>query len=134
MYVPNPLLHVGLVNGIMTLVIPAPGKTWGHVHREEVGAVVRPYEIMLVLQPDLEEEATDALLERLTGVVTSEGGSIENLDRWGKRRLAYEIKGFTEGFYVVMDFQAEPATASELERIVKLTDGVIRHLLIRRDN
>ncbi|NMB46929.1 MAG: 30S ribosomal protein S6 [Firmicutes bacterium] len=95
---------------------------------------MRPYEMMLVLQPVLEEEATDALLERLTGVITNEGGSVENLDRWGKRRLAYEINGFTEGFYVVMDFQAEPATASELERIVKLADGVIRHLLIRKDN
>lgn len=96
--------------------------------------MVRPYEMMLVLQPGLDEEATDALLERLTGVVTSEGGTVDNLDRWGKRRLAYELKGFTEGFYVVIDFQAEPATASELERIVKLTDGVIRHLLIRKDN
>ena len=95
---------------------------------------MRPYEMMLVLQPVLEEEATDALLERLTGVITNEGGSVENLDRWGKRRLAYEINGCTEGFYVVMDFQAEPATASELERIVKLADGVIRHLLIRKDN
>ncbi|NMB25928.1 MAG: 30S ribosomal protein S6 [Firmicutes bacterium] len=94
---------------------------------------MRPYEMLLVLQPSLEEEATDALLERLTGVVTSEGGTLDNVDRWGKRRLAYEINGFTEGFYVVIDFQAEPATASELERIVKIANGVIRHMLIRKD-
>ena len=94
---------------------------------------MRPYEMLLVLQPGLEEEATDALLERLTGIITSEGGTLDNIDRWGKRRLAYEIDGLTEGFYVVIDFQAEPATASELERIVKIANGVIRHLLIRKD-
>jgi small subunit ribosomal protein S6 len=90
--------------------------------------------MLLVLQPGLEEEATDALLERLTGIITSEGGTLDNIDRWGKRRLAYEIDGLTEGFYVVIDFQAEPATASELERIVKIANGVIRHLLIRKDD
>ncbi len=95
---------------------------------------MRPYEMLLVLQPGLEEEATDALLERLTGIITSEGGTLDNIDRWGKRRLAYEIDGLTEGFYVVIDFQAEPATASELERIVKIANGVIRHLLIRKDD
>jgi len=95
---------------------------------------VRPYEMMLVMKPDLEEETVDALLERLTGIVTGEGGAVDKVDRWGKRRTAYELKGYTEGFYVVIDFQAEPATASELERIVKLSDEVIRHLLVRRDN
>jgi len=95
---------------------------------------VRPYETLLVLKPDLEEETIDALMERFTGVITGEDGTIDNIDRWGKRRLAYEINGFTEGFYVVIDFQSEPATASELERIVKITDGVIRHLLIRKDD
>ncbi|NLK08539.1 MAG: 30S ribosomal protein S6 [Firmicutes bacterium] len=94
---------------------------------------MRPYEMMLVLQPDLEEEVADALLERLSGVITGEGGTLDNIDKWGKRRLAYEVNGFTEGFYVVIDFQAEPATASELERIVKIANGVIRHLLIRKD-
>ncbi|HHV92990.1 MAG TPA: 30S ribosomal protein S6 [Firmicutes bacterium] len=95
---------------------------------------MRPYEMMLVMKPDLEEETVDALLERLTGIVTGEGGAVDKVDRWGKRRTAYELKGYTEGFYVVIDFQAEPATASELERIVKLSDEVIRHLLVRRDN
>ena len=95
---------------------------------------MRPYEMMLVMKPDLEEETVDAMLERLTGIVTGEGGAVDKVDRWGKRRTAYELKGYTEGFYVVIDFQAEPATASELERIVKLSDEVIRHLLVRRDN
>ena len=94
---------------------------------------MRPYEILLVLQPDLEEEAIEAVLERLSGVITGGGGTLDNEDRWGKRRLAYEIDKFTEGFYVVIDFQAEPATAGELERIVKITNGVMRHMLIRKD-
>lgn len=94
---------------------------------------MRPYETLLVLKPDLEEETIDALMERFTGVITGEDGTIDNIDRWGKRRLAYEINGFTEGFYVVIDFKAESGATSEVERILKITDEVVRYLLVRRD-
>jgi small subunit ribosomal protein S6 len=95
---------------------------------------VRPYEIMLVLDPELDqEEAMEALLQRLQGVVTDGGGEITKMDPWGKRRLAYEVRGNTEGYYVVMNFRSESSVAQELERVVKLTDGVIRHLLVRLD-
>lgn len=94
---------------------------------------MRPYELMLVLNPKLEEEAVEALLERFTGIVTNGGGEIRELDKWGKRRLAYEIKGFTEGFYVVIKFNADSPTATELERIIKITDEVIRHMIVRDD-
>jgi small subunit ribosomal protein S6 len=96
--------------------------------------LVRPYEIMLVLDPELDqEEAMEALLQRLQGVVTDGGGEITKMDPWGKRRLAYEVRGNTEGYYVVMNFRSESSVAQELERVVKLTDGVIRHLLVRLD-
>lgn len=96
--------------------------------------MVRPYEIMLVLDPELDqEEAMEALLQRLQGVVTDGGGEITKMDPWGKRRLAYEVRGNTEGYYVVMNFRSESSVAQELERVVKLTDGVIRHLLVRLD-
>ena len=96
--------------------------------------MVRPYEIMLVLDPELDqEEAMEALLQRLQGVVTDGGGEITKKDPWGKRRLAYEVRGNTEGYYVVMNFRSESSVAQELERVVKLTDGVIRHLLVRLD-
>lgn len=94
---------------------------------------MRPYEFMVVLSPDLEEEAAEALITRLQEVITNRGGEIVKTDKWGKRKLSYEIAGHTEGFYVVIDFQAGNDTAAELERVVKITDGIIRHLLIRTD-
>jgi len=61
------------------------------------------------------------------------GGEVEKVDQWGKRRFAYEIKNYTEGFYVVIDFKAESGATSEVERILKITDEVVRYLLVRRD-
>ncbi len=94
---------------------------------------MRPYELMLILNPKLEEEAIDATLERFAGIITNGGGEARELDKWGKRRLAYEIKGFTEGFYVVVKFTADSPTATELERIIKITDEVIRYMVIREE-
>lgn len=94
---------------------------------------MRPYEVMYILDPQLDEEAIGALVERFEKIVTDGGGEIEKTDRWGKRRLAYEIDDRTEGFYVVMNFRSESAPAKELERVMKISDGVIRHLLVRRE-
>lgn len=94
---------------------------------------MRPYEVMYVLRPDIDEEATDALIERIHGVITSQGGTIENVDRWGKRRLAYEIQGFREGYYVVTKFKGGSSVAGELDRVLKITDEVIRHVIVRED-
>lgn len=95
---------------------------------------MHPYEILVVLDPSIEgDEAIDALLSRFVNIIVDGGGELENVDKWGKRRLAYEIDGNTEGYYAVMNFRAEAAVAAEIERIMKITDGVIRHLLVRRD-
>lgn len=94
---------------------------------------MRPYELMVVLVPTLEEEAADALVTKIQEIVTNNGGEIVKTDKWGKRKLSYEINGHTEGFYVVINFQGEPQTAAELERVLKITDEVLRHLLIRTD-
>jgi len=66
---------------------------------------VRPYEAMVVLEPGLADDAMEAVLNRITGAITSQGGEVTHLDRWGKRRLAYEIGGHTEGYYVLIKFQ-----------------------------
>ncbi len=95
---------------------------------------VRPYEVLVVINPQLEDEAAEALVEKIQSVITAGGGEIEKLDKWGKKRLAYEVKGFTEGIYVVINFKGEPAAAAELERIMKITDEILRYLLIRRDD
>lgn len=95
---------------------------------------MRPYEIVIIYNPGLEsEEAYDAQIERFSSLVTDNGGEVVQVDKWGRRRLAYEIQGLTEGYYVVMRFNAEPAAASELERVLKITDTVARHLLVRLD-
>lgn len=94
--------------------------------------MVRPYELMVILEPTLDEEAQiDPLLERLQQVVVSHNGQVDHLDKWGRRRLAYEIDDRTEGFYAVMQFRAESEATRELDRLLKLTDGVVRHLIVR---
>ena len=92
---------------------------------------MRPYEAMVVLRPNLEPDALEAVQARLTGVITDQGGEITHIDQWGKRRLAYEIDGHIEGFYVVIKFQGDPGITTELERIMRITDSVMRFLVIR---
>ncbi|MBE3577841.1 MAG: 30S ribosomal protein S6 [Limnochordales bacterium] len=77
------------------------------------------------------DEAVARMLDRIQGIVTGDGGKVTNIDRWGRRRLAYEIGGSTEGYYVVIQFEAEPKTAAELGRILRITDGVLRHMIVR---
>lgn len=89
---------------------------------------MRAYETMYILQPDLEEETRKALVEKFNKVVTDNGGEIEKAAELGQRRLAYEIKKFRQGYYVQLNYKAEPAVPQELERVLKITDEVIRVL------
>lgn len=92
---------------------------------------MRTYELMLLLSPELEEEAVEALLARTTEIVTSRNGEITNIDKWGKRRLAYEVQDHTEGFYVVIKFKADNEATTEVDRVLKITEEVLRFLLVR---
>ena len=92
---------------------------------------MRSYEMMLVFDPHLEEEAIDAVLQRLLGIITTAGGEIVKEDKWGKRRLAYEIDENTEGYYLVINFRSEVAVVDELERVIKITGEIIRHIIVR---
>ncbi len=94
---------------------------------------MRNYEAMYVLKPELEEEALNAAIARFEEVVTNNGGEVVKTDRWGKRRLAYEVKGYLEGFYVLMEFKAPNTLSQELDRIFKIQDDVIRHLVVKKD-
>lgn len=89
------------------------------------------YEMMFILNPELGEEEIEAVIERLQTIIQTGGGEITNLDKWGKRRLAYEVKKFQEGYYVLLNFKSPSAVASEVERVVKISDNIIRYLLIR---
>ncbi len=94
---------------------------------------MREYEIMLIYSSQLDEEALEAAIQRTTDLIANNGGEVEKVDKWGRRRFAYEINDMTEGFYVVIDFKAETGTTAEVERILKITEEVVRYLLVRRD-
>ncbi|MEG6617246.1 30S ribosomal protein S6 [Peptococcaceae bacterium 1198_IL3148] len=94
---------------------------------------MRNYELMYILRTDLEEEATEAVINKFTDLIEKNGGEVVKVDKWGKRRLAYPIKKRTEGFYVLVDFKSEPAVSHEVERVLKITDEVLRHMVIVKE-
>jgi small subunit ribosomal protein S6 len=94
---------------------------------------MRRYEVMVILDPDLEERTVAPSLEAFLNVVRSDGGSVEKIDVWGRRRLAYEIEHKSEGIYAVLDVTATPAAVSELDRQLSLNESVLRTKVIRPD-
>jgi small subunit ribosomal protein S6 len=94
---------------------------------------MRAYELMVILDPDLEERTVAPSLDTYLNVVRNDGGTIENVDIWGRRRLAYEIDKNAEGIYAVVTLQAEPATVKELDRQLGLNESVLRTKVIRPD-
>jgi small subunit ribosomal protein S6 len=92
---------------------------------------MRHYELMVILDPELEERTVVPSLDRFLNVVRKGGGEIENVNIWGRRKLAYEIKKKSEGIYAVVDMQAEPALAKELDRQLNLNEAVLRTKLVR---
>lgn len=92
---------------------------------------MRHYEIMIILDPSLEDRDARAAVERLLASVPAEQATVRNVDHWGKRRLAYEIGHRTEGFYVVADIDATPEGVDELSRVLGLADSVVRHKVMR---
>lgn len=94
---------------------------------------LRPYEVMVILDPSLDERTVAPSLDTYLNVVRQDGGEIANVDVWGKRRLAYEIDKNAEGIYAVIDLTAEPATVKELDRQLSLNESVLRTKVIRPD-
>lgn len=92
---------------------------------------MRAYEVIYILRPDLEEEATKELVDRLSAVITANGGEELKVNEWGKRKLAYEIEKLNEGYYVLLNFNGEAETVSELERNMKISENVIRFLTVK---
>ncbi|GAB6927958.1 30S ribosomal protein S6 [Paenibacillus sp. JCM 10914] len=89
---------------------------------------MRKYEVMYIIRPDIEQEAVQATVDKFQGII-SNGGEITKHDVMGKRRLAYEIKKFRDGVYVLVNFNATPEVVAELERLMKISDEVIRYLI-----
>lgn len=92
---------------------------------------MREYELMVILNPEVEERAVEPTLKKFLEVVTRENGTVDKLDIWGRRRLAYEIQKKSEGIYAVVNFTAEPQTAKELDRVLSLNEAVMRTKIIR---
>jgi len=92
---------------------------------------MRQYELMVILDPELDDRTVAPQLDKFLTVVTRDKGTVENIDIWGRRRLAYDIKKKPEGIYAVVNFTAEPATAKELDRQLGLNESVLRTKLLR---
>lgn len=91
------------------------------------------YELMVILDPEIDERTVAPSLDKFLGVIRNEGGSIETVDIWGRRRLAYEINKKTEGIYAVVNFTATPAATQELDRQLKLSEAVMRTKVLRTE-
>ena len=91
------------------------------------------YELMFIADPELDERGLKKLTEQYLELVTKEGGSVENTDLWGRRKLAYEIDGKTEGNYVVVNYTTTPEVSAELDRVLNLNESVVRTKILRKD-
>ncbi|MBM7716822.1 30S ribosomal protein S6 [Siminovitchia sp. FSL H7-0308] len=94
---------------------------------------MRKYEIMYIIRPNIEEEAKQSLIERFDQVLTSHGAEIIESKDWGKRRLAYEIEDFRDGFYRLIHTNASPEAVQEFDRLAKINDDIIRHIVIKEE-
>lgn len=90
------------------------------------------YEIMFIVKPDVEEEARNKAIDGLKAILTADGGVIDNVNEWGLRDLAYEMKDYTKGYYVVVDTTTSPANISEFDRLSKINSSILRHLTLRK--
>ena len=94
---------------------------------------MRSYELVLIVHPDLDEDALTAVVERVTGLIERHSGKVTQLEPWGMRRLAYPIQKQWEGQYVLMQLELEPQGVTELERDLGLVEPVLRHLVVRSE-
>jgi small subunit ribosomal protein S6 len=94
---------------------------------------MRQYETMFILRPEFDKEQSQAATARYTDIITNNGGTVDKVSEWGKRRLAYEVKKYREGIYVLVNFTAEADVEKELERNFKISEDVIRYMIIRKD-
>ena len=90
------------------------------------------YESIIIVNPNVDEEGLKALEEKFTGLI-NENGKVETVENMGKKKLAYEIKKFSEGTYLLFNFEAKPASIAELERIYRITDEILKHIVIKKD-
>ena len=93
---------------------------------------MKAYELLFFVAPTISDETRLAVMKRIEATIAEGEGKIDNVEDWGKRKLAYEINGLTEGDYTLIDFHADPANIAELDRVLRITDSVVRHKIVVR--
>ena len=121
---------LGFVGSLTRINPPATERPWPQ-SPQEVGFLLRHYEVMVILDPDLEERTVSPSLDTFLNVIRTSGGSVEKVDVWGRRRLSFEINKKVEGIYAIIDLQADPAAVLELDRQLNLNESVLRTKVIR---
>ncbi len=95
---------------------------------------MRKYEILYIIRPNIEEEAKKALVERFDSILTDNGAEIIESKEWGKRRLAYEIKKYRDGIYHIVKVHSEPKAVQEFDRLARINDDIIRHMIVKEED
>ena len=93
---------------------------------------MKAYELLYFVAPSIDEETRIAVMKRIETTIADGKGTVDNVDVWGKRKLAYEINGLTDGDYTLIDFHANPENVAELDRVLRITDAVVRHMIVKR--
>ena len=93
---------------------------------------MKAYELLFFVAPSIDEEIRANVMKRIETTISDANGTVDNVDNWGKRKLAYEINGLTDGDYPLIDFHADPADVAELDRVLRITDAVVRHMIVKR--
>lgn len=91
---------------------------------------MRKYEAVFIFAPSVDEETRNGMVEKFKGIIET-NGSLLGIDEWGSRKLAYEIDDLTEGYYILLNLEAESEVIDELTRVTKITEGIIRHMIVR---
>ncbi len=95
---------------------------------------MKAYELLFFVAPSIDEDSRVATMKRIEGTIAEGKGAIDNVDEWGKRKLAFEIDGMADGDYTLIDFHADPTNIAELDRVLRITDAVVRHMIVRRED
>ena len=93
---------------------------------------MKAYELLFFVAPSINEDSRAAVMKRIETTIAEGKGTVDNIDVWGKRKLAYEINGLTDGDYTLIDFHANPENVAELDRVLRITDAVVRHRIVKR--
>ncbi len=95
---------------------------------------MKAYELLFFVAPTISDEERVAVMKRIETTIADAEGKVDSVDEWGKRKLAYEINGLTDGDYTLVNFHADPQSVAELDRILRINDAVVRHMIVKRED